>query len=56
MPAAKDIKRFNARRAVWTILRKYVATMMGRFSPPEELITRVEKAIPGTAEDTSDTK
>jgi hypothetical protein len=50
MPAANEPKRVVARRTVWRILRQYVDTMLARFSPPEELIKKVEEKLPATPE------
>jgi hypothetical protein len=45
MPATKDPKRSAARRLVWRRLREFLAAVMPRFSPPEELWKQVERKV-----------
>jgi hypothetical protein len=52
MPATKDHEKRAARKLVWNRLREFLAAVMPRFKPAEELLKNVEaRADPRKSED-----
>jgi len=45
MQATKDPKKSAARKLVWRRLREFLAAVLPRFSPPEELWKQVARKV-----------